>query len=348
MLPGVRVMSLAVLVVLGAACRGDDGRGADLAARERAIARKEREAREADRRLDEREQELDRKLRELTARPLPERGAREPDAGPPLDARVLGRVARPFGPLAPLAPAMTRAEVLRAIPSAQRDGALGWVPTGVADVAAELSFDAADRLDTVTFHVPLAARSLFVEAWGAPAAETNTWLDRAGGWRAELGEQPTKGKIVLTLVGFTPFADVLGPGGAGDRLVGATLAELRARFGARLGPATRAGLVEVAMPGATDACGAPTELGLEVGGDGRVRRAILLQCFDGAEAQRRAVLAALEARWGPAQVVRTPDDRLVFAWTAPAGRVEAQVIHHGKKPLWEVRLGAPGAGGAGG
>jgi hypothetical protein len=296
--------------------------------------------------LDETEQDLQRKLRELTARPLAD-GAIPP--GRPLDRAAIGDRPRPFGPLAPLAPHMTRAGVQAAIPSAVADGAMLWVPTGIDGTTAELSFDAADRLSAVVFRMPLAARPTLVLAWGAPEVQTGTWLDPERGWRAKLHEDAVKGEVTVTMAGFTPFAALLGRGPDGLTeevpLVGTGLRELRDRLGARLLAASaQHGYAEVEMPRATDLCGVPTELGLELDRAGVVTRAILLQCYDDADVNRRAALAAMERQWGPAAPHRTKDDRLVFAWTLPAKPperpaervIEAQQVPHAGQWRWEV------------
>jgi len=300
--------------------------------------------------LDETEQDLQRKLRELTARPLAG-GAIPP--GIPLDRASLGERPRPFGPLAPLAPGMTRAEVRAAVPSVVADGTMLWVATGIDDTTAELSFDGVGRLAAVVYRLPLSARQTLVLAWGAPVLQTNTWFDRERGWRAKLDEDAVKGKVVVTMSGFTPFAALLGrgPDGLAEAvpLVGAALRELRDRLGARLaGTPAPHGFAELAMPRSTDLCGAPTELGLELDGAGVATRAILLQCYDDADVNRRAALAAMEQQWGPATPRRTKDDRLVFAWTLPARPperpaerlIEAQQVAHDGQWRWEVAIRA--------
>jgi len=300
--------------------------------------------------LDDTDQDLERRLRELTARPLADGAIR---AGIPLDRAALGDRPRPFGPLAPLAPRMTRAEVRAAIPSAASDGAMLWVATGIDGATAELTFDAADRLDAVVYRLPLAARPTLVLAWGAPVLQTDTWFDREGGWRARLHEDAVKGEVTVMMSGFVPFAALLGRGPDGlaevAPLVGATLSELRDRFGGRLtGVSVQGGYAELEMPRATDLCGAPTELALELDGAGMVTRAILLQCYDDADVNRRAALAAMEQQWGPAAPQRTKDDRLVFAWTLPARPperpaerlIEAQHVVHAGQWRWEVVIRA--------
>ena len=292
--------------------------------------------------LDETEQDLQRKLRELTGRPLA-------GGALPLDRAAVGDRPGPFGPLAPLAPRMTRAEVRAAIPSAVADGAMLWVATGIDGATAELSFDGADWLAAVVYRLPLGARPTLVLAWGAPGLQTSTWLDRERGWRAKLDEDAVKGEVVVTMSGFTPFAALLGGGPDGlaeaAPLVGAGLRELRQRLGARLAVASaQHGVAELEMPRATDLCGAPTELGLVLDGAGVATRAILLQCYDDADVNRRAALAAMEQQWGPATPRRTRDDRLVFAWTLPARPperpaerlIEAQQVVHAGQWRWEV------------
>lgn len=285
---------------------------------------------------DEADRDLRRKLREASARPL--------DTAPlALDARVLGRAARPFGPLAAVRPRMTRSELLAAVPGAQVDGATLWVPTGIDGVTVEMSFDRGDRLGEITYRMPLGARPLLIEAWGPVVPQAETWFDREGGWRARLREDAIKREVAIALSGFTPFADVIGRGPDGLAeplaLVGSTLRELRDRFGARLIDAsTTHGFVELVMPHATDVCALPTELGLELDGVGVVKRVMLMQCFDDLDVNRREALASMERAWGAATPARTRDDRLVFAWTVAEHRIEAQQVQHADHWVWEITI----------
>jgi hypothetical protein len=299
-----------------------------------------------ERKLDEKERELDRKLRDLSANPPSDAaaGSRDvlPEKGVPLDKHALGPLPRPFGPLAPLRVGQTRDEVLAKIPGAMRDGEIVWIPTGIEDASAEISFDAADRLDTITYHLPLAARQTLVGAWGAPVAQTNTWLERQGRWRVLLGEDATQSKIDLSITPYTPLADILGRGPDGlaepKPILGATLPQLRERFGSRLvDPVDADTPAELVMPAASDVCSSATELHLETA-NGKVTRLKLLQCYDEEDVNRRAALAAMEQRWGRAIPTRTADDRLVFAWALPTRKIEAQQTQTADAWIWEVAI----------
>ncbi|MBA3393399.1 MAG: hypothetical protein H0T89_12180 [Deltaproteobacteria bacterium] len=179
---------------------------------------------------DERDRDLDRKLREVASRDVPDDTA----SGGVSLASVLGSTPGPFGSLAAIKPGMTRTELLAALPTAQRDGELVWIPTGIDGVAVELAFDRTERLAEIVYHVPLAARPLLVGAWGAPAHETNVWFDPTRGWRARLGEDPVNGKIELAIAPYRPFADVIGRGPV--RMASAT----RRRSSAPRSPTSRA------------------------------------------------------------------------------------------------------------
>jgi hypothetical protein len=48
----------------------------------------------------------------------------------------------------------------------------------------------------------------------------------------------------------------------------------------------------------------------------------------------------MEQQWGPAAAHRTKDDRLVFAWTLPERRIEAQQVIHGSLWEWEIAIEA--------
>jgi hypothetical protein len=92
------------------------------------------------------------------------------------------------------------------------------------------------------------------------------------------------------------------------------------------------------MPRATDVCSSPTELGLELDSVGTVKRVMLLQCYDDVDVNRRTALATMERAWGAGSPARTPDDRLVFTWTLPGRRIEAQQVQHASQWLWEVSI----------
>ncbi|MBA3397431.1 MAG: hypothetical protein H0T89_32695 [Deltaproteobacteria bacterium] len=286
---------------------------------------------------DERDRDLDRRLREVASRDMPDDDTGS--GGVPL-ASVLGSTPGPFGPLAAIKPGMTRTELLAALPTAQRDGELIWLPTGIDGIAVELSFNRTERLAEIVYHVPLAARPLLVGAWGPPAHETNVWFDPTRGWRARLGEDPVNGKIELAIAAYRPFADVIGrgPDGLADPapILGAKVADVARRFPLldEAGPEDAELLLS-----ATDVCAEPTRLVARTA-DGVVTGLELHQCYDGWDVQRRAALAAMEQRWGRATPTRTADDRLVFAWTLGTRRLEAEDTHdaHAGTAAWKVAI----------
>ena len=302
---------LLAILLLGCGGRSEDARGAPDPDQPRL--------------LDDQELELERNLRELAARPLPSGGSAARDRGIPLDRSTLGTQPRPFGPLSPVRGGMTRDEVLGVLSGAMRDGDRVWMPTGIEDTTAEITFDAANRVDTITYHLPLSARRALVTAWGTPVPQTNTWLERTLRWRVRLGEDAVRRKIELTFTPFTPFADLLGrgPDALADQtpIIGASLAELRARFSARL--VESGAVAELSMPGATDVCSTASQLLLELANH-RVKRLKLSQCYDEQDVNRRAALAAMEHHWGRGVPTRTTDDRLVYAWSLPNRRIEAE------------------------
>jgi hypothetical protein len=320
-------MRRAVLLGILLACSGKRD-----AARDDQIAQREHA-------LDEKQRELDKKLAELATRPLDGgsgSGSRDVSAekGVPLDKRILGAAPHPFGPLDKVVPAMTRDDVIAAVPGALRDGDKLTVPSGIAEVGIEIAFDDASRLATVTYTLPATAKELLASAWGAPNAGQAGWLDRRRRWRADLYDDGT-----LALTGITMFGDVLGrgPDGLAEKraLIGATVEQLRVWFGERFHDATDDDPPELVMPISTDVCASPTLLALELPATGKVTRLHLLQCYDGDDS-RRAALAAMEARWGRATPTRTADDRLVFAWQLPGRRLEAVTGEEG----WEITITA--------
>jgi hypothetical protein len=328
------------LALVAAACRGRDAPERTAPRVDAAVKLDDRE-----RELDEREAALERKLRELTSRPLAD-GSADPALvrGAPFEDVKLGTTVAPFGPLAPLRPAMTRKEVLAAIPTATAAGEILWVPTGIEGVTAELFFDPAERFERLVYRLPISGRHTVSLAWGPPN-DSNTWFGTtADHWRAMISDVPKNGKLELSISTFTRFSDLIGagPDGLADRqpLIGAQLAELRTRYGARLlDPELGGDPAELVLSGATDLCGRPTELMLPLDLRGRVKSILVFQCFDDHDDNRRSALAAMEKQWGPGTPMRTEDDVLVFAWTLATRSIEARVTrdHHGAW-VWQVKI----------
>ena len=324
-------------LLVTAACRGRDA-PARLAAPGDARALD-------DRARDERDGELERRLRELTARPLGDAGTSDPALVPgrPLDPALLGKHAAPFGALAKLRPAMTREEVLAEIRGATASGPTVWVPTGLEQATAELLFDASGRFERLLYELPVSARHTLSLAWGPPS-ETNTWYGSPDRWRATISDTPKRGRLELEISAFTPFAELIGggPDGLAERrpVIGVGLDELRGRHGARLlGPELSGDPAELLLAGATDLCSHPTELVLPLDVRGRVRSILILQCFDDADPNRRAALAAMEQQWGAATARRTADDLLVFAWSPPGRAIDAHVTRGRTGAwVWQVRI----------
>lgn len=336
------VHALWSLVLVAAACRGRDApeptapRTTDAAV---ALDDREKE-------LAEREAALERKLRELTAGPLADGGVADPALvrGAPFESVKLGPTVAPFGPLSPLRPAMTRKEVLAAIPTATASGKILWVPTQIEGVTAELFFDQADRFERLVYRLPISGRHTLSLAWGPPN-DSNTWFGTTDDhWRAMISDVPKNGKLSLSLSTFTWFSDLIGagPDGLADKqpLIGAELRDLHARYGTRLlDPELGGDPAELVLSGATDLCGRPTEMMLPLDVRGRVKSIVVLQCFDDHDQNRRSALATMEKQWGPGTPMRTADDVLVFAWTLPTRRIEARITrdHHGTW-VWQLKI----------
>jgi hypothetical protein len=265
--------------------------------------------------------------------PRPVIGSRDVPAerGVPFDQTVLGPLPHPFGALDPLRPGITRDEILSLLPSARRDDGEVRVPIGVDQLEARIVFDYTDRLDWVILQIPKDKRELIYRSWGKPhqSATEDTWFDRKRGWRADLDR-----KNELTIGFFLPFANLIGRGPDGlaetKPILGATLAELRERFGARFKEEdvldsddnpTGKKTYQLLLP-ATDVCMYFTDLDLELT-DARVTRARLRQCFSD-DTRRRAALTAMEQRWGRAVPARDTDDHPVFRFHLPRRRIEAR------------------------
>ena len=332
------------LVLVAAACRGRDTPEHRPRTSDAALALEDRE-----RELDEREDELERKLRELTAGPLSDGGVSDPELvrGTPFESVPLGKTVAPFGPLAPLRPTMTRDQVVAAIPSATASGTILWVPTQIEGVTAELMFDQAERLERLVYRLPISGRHTVSLAWGPPN-DSNTWFGTSPDrWRAMISDVPKNGKLELSISTFTPFADLIGAGPDGlaekQPLIGADLGDLHTRYGGRLlDPELPGDPAELVVSGATDVCGRPTEVMLQLDLRNRVKSIIVSQCFDDNDENRRAVLATLEKRWGRGTPTRTVDDVLIFAWTVATRRIDARVTRdHNGTWVWQLRI-APG------
>jgi hypothetical protein len=278
--------------------------------------------------------------------PVPSTSREVPsERGVPLDRTVLGSLPHPFGALEVLKQGMTRDEVLSALPNAQRDGESVSVPVGVEDLMAAIDFDFTDHLDVVRITVPDTARELLAKAWGKPTA-TDTWFDRKKRWRADLD-----GDNELMIGPFTPLAEVLGKGPDGlaetKAMIGATPAELTARFGARIkevpvenddGEATGEKRFELLLP-ATEHCKFFTHLDGELAG-GRIAKLHLGQCY-GDEAGRRAALASMERAWGRAVPGRSADDHPVFTFALPGRKIEMALDEeHADHPGWQLVISA--------
>ena len=267
------------------------------------------------------------------------------ERGVPLDRTVLGSLPHPFGALEVLKPGMTRDEVLSALPNAQRDDESVTVAVGVEDLMASIDFDFTDHLDVVRITVPATTRELLAKAWGKPSTR-DKWFDRKRRWRADLDDDNE-----LMIGPFTPLAELLGKGPDGlaetKAMIGATPAELTARFGARIkevpvenddGEETGEKRFELLLP-ATEHCKFFTHLDGELAG-GRIAKLHLGQCY-GDGAGRRAALASIESKWGRAIPGRSADDHPVFTFTLPGRKVEMTVDEaHPEHPGWQLVISA--------
>jgi hypothetical protein len=268
------------------------------------------------------------------------------ERGVPLDQTALGSLPHPFGALEVLKPGMARDEILSALPNARRDGDdKVVVPLGVEDLMADIDIDYTGHLDVVRIKLSDPAKAVLTKAWGKPTS-TGAWFDRKRRWRADLDE--TNELMIGT---FTPLAELLGKGPDGlaetKALVGATPAELTARFGDRIhevdvendsGDATGEKRYELLVP-ATDVCKFYTHVEARLTA-GRVAKVLVAQCYDD-EAQRRAALAAMEGRWGKAVPGRSAEDRPVFTFVLPGRKAEMTIDENdAEHPGWQIVLGA--------
>lgn len=257
--------------------------------------------------------------------PPPVPGSRDVpgERGVPFDRAVLGSLPHPFGALEVIKPGASREDILTALPNARRDGDEHIVvPVGVEDLVAKIDIDFTGHLDVVRIRVPDSASALLEKAWGKPTTN-GTWFDRKKRWRADLdgGE--------LMIGSFVPLAELVGKGPDGlaekQAILGATPAELTARFGARVreveadGDAEKGSekRFELLLP-ATDVCAYYTTAEAELA-SGRVSKLHVQQCADD-ESQRRAALAALERAWGRAVPARNAQDVPVFTFASVPGR----------------------------
>lgn len=290
---------------------------------------------------------LESMIPEAPARPLPAEpaagGSRDvpSEAGVPLDQTALGALPHPFGALEVVKAGMTRDEVLSALPNAQRDGESVRVPVGVESLMAKIDFDFTGHLDVVRITVPASARAILEKAWGKPTAD-GTWFDRKKRWRADLD-----GENELMIGSFVPLAEILGRGPDGlaetQAMLGATPAELTARFGNRIKETEIDSLFaeagtkdyELLLP-VTEHCKYNPQLHGEVV-NGRIAVLHFSLCSSD-EVARRAALASIESKWGRAVPVRTADDRPAFSFAVPRRRILATVDEMADAPGWQIAI----------
>ena len=268
------------------------------------------------------------------------------ERGVPLDQTSLGSLPHPFGALEVLKPGISRDEILSAIPNARRDGDDKIVvPLGVEDLMADIDIDYTGHLDVVRIKLTETAKAVLTKAWGKPTS-TGAWFDRKRRWRADLDEMNE-----LMIGAFTPLAELVGKGPDGlaetKALIGATPAELTARFGDRIhevdvenenGDATGEKRYELLVP-ATDVCKFYTHVEARLTA-GRVAKVLVSQCYDD-EPQRRAALVAIEGKWGKATPGRSVEDRPVFTFSLPGRRAEVTIDDSdAEHPGWQILLAA--------
>jgi hypothetical protein len=279
---------------------------------------------------------LDDQMRELADRPI---GKLDHAPGVPLDKAVLGARPHAFGDLASLPSGASRHDISAKLTHARPDGAALVTPTGVADVAAVVTFDHADQLDVITYYLPATARGLLRDAWGAPD-DHDTWLDPDAGIRADaVDDRPTR-QLALSIEPYKPFASILGhsPDGLSlPPLVGASRDDLVKALGARLEPSDDGNRLELLLS-ATEACKVATSIDMHLKGD-HVDRVVLRQCY-ASEAARRAVLADMEKAWGKATPGRSPTDRPTLELTLPGRHLSAQLARapDSLDEVWEVTI----------
>jgi hypothetical protein len=279
---------------------------------------------------------LDDQMRELADRPI---GKLDHAPGVPLDKAVLGAKPHAFGDLAALAPGASRHDVSAKLAAARPDGPALVTPTGVADVAAVVTFDHADQLDVITYYLPATARAVLRDAWGAPD-DHESWFDRDAGIRADaVDDHPTK-QLALSVEPYKPFASVLGKSPDGlslPPLLGASRDDVVKALGPRLEVSDDGNRLELLLA-ATEACKVATSIDMHVKAD-HVDRVVLRQCYSD-ETARRAVLADMEKAWGKAVPGRSPTDRPTFEFTLPGRHLSAQLSRapDALDEVWEVTI----------
>ncbi len=172
-----------------------------------------------------------------------------PPADPPLTAAFFGKAVAPPGPLAQLAIGQPEEEARKAAPALFEAGSRAFHTTSTTGVKGVLSYLVwvDHRQKVVRLSAELAGTSkpaeLLAQAWGPgqdAKEETDRartcWFDAATGWRACLDARMGADRM-LNVDRFLPTSALLGEGAdtigfAPQGILGATVDELRTRFGA--------------------------------------------------------------------------------------------------------------------
>lgn len=295
---------------------------------------------------------------------------------------LLGEPGNPSGELARLMPGMTTDAAKAAAPDlmASFEPKLGSFSTAVVglDGVRQIGYFSRDpqRLTRVAIELPPTLQGEVAATWGAGKVATDPvlgprtmWHDPATGWRAGLKKGFAE-DYQLEFTRYLPAAALLGDGPdlaftAGKPIVGATIADLRARYGAQLiekdqaqADADRAALNQMMGKSVDGALGKaapsahielpPTEWGsfwtrvhLIWKGD-RVDWFTTSIDYEEHPSAKDDLMALFEKKWGkPKQVSKYGKTQLVFRDAAPRVVVEDDTISH----HWDIQVsaGRPGA-----
>lgn len=229
-----------------------------------------------------------------------------------LGAAFFGATVGAPGSLASLAMGTPRAKV----PALYADGA--EVPAGVEDVRVVVDIEDTVKAIRIVGLPPTAGDSLSA-AWGAPVIVDSvpTWFAPQRALRARYDARLG----VVQIAEYMPLAALLGRGdGIALPILGLTVKQLSAaypKFRAAQGGGT------IALP-PTELATAPTMVGVAIDPtSGQVARAMFAVPFVTA-ANKAAVVAVLEAKWGKARMVeRAGQKRLTFP--SSKARVEVSI-----------------------
>ena len=167
-----------------------------------------------------------------------------------LGADLFGKTVAPPGPLAKVAFGSSLDDAKKAAPEIFAKPAEAYYlidDPAIDGVSYGVGIDKdTKKVDQMKVTVPAAAKAMIATAWGAGKDAKDTlgkpetvWLDPAGGWRAILEPGFDEKRLDLDFHPYLPAAKLLGDGPdtvgfAPQGILGATIADLRTRFGAAL------------------------------------------------------------------------------------------------------------------